>query len=38
VDQPLVCGLGDELGATLVSEVVGDVRMHGVLLGMTSGS
>jgi hypothetical protein len=38
VDQPLVGDRGDEFGVTLVSQVVGDVWMHGVLLGMSSGS
>jgi hypothetical protein len=27
-----VRGLGDELGATMVRQLVGDVGMHGVLL------
>lgn len=33
VDQPLVRGLGNELGVPLASQLVGDVGMHGVLLG-----
>jgi hypothetical protein len=31
-NEPLVRGLGDELGATMVRQLVGDVGMHGVLL------
>jgi hypothetical protein len=30
--EPLVRGLGDELGATMVRQLVSDVGMHGVLL------
>jgi hypothetical protein len=32
VHQPVMCSCGDEFGATLLSELVGDVGMHGVLL------
>jgi hypothetical protein len=32
VDQPLVGDRGHEFGVTLVSQSVGDVWMHGVLL------
>jgi hypothetical protein len=30
--QPVVCSRCDELGVTVLSELVGDVGMHGVLL------
>jgi tetrahydromethanopterin S-methyltransferase subunit D len=36
VDQSLMGDRSDEFGVTLVSQSVGDVWMHGVLLGMSS--
>jgi hypothetical protein len=33
IDQPLLGDRGDEFGVTLVKQLVGDVWMHGVLLG-----